>query len=125
MPKKFRLDDIMSTLGERLKFLRESLKLTATEVKEQLEINDLGRFEKGERKPSIDTLLIISNFYKVSTDWLLTGRNIDNIVLSDLEKELLESYKMLGNDNKLRILEQTKTLLEIEKSLRFAQIKPM
>lgn len=58
---------------------------------ELLNFDNLSRIEKNERKPGIDIVLSIANFFDVSIDWLLTGegddvnRHQEHINPSDLE----------------------------------------
>jgi transcriptional regulator with XRE-family HTH domain len=63
----------MKTLGERLSFLRESKDLSRAQVMRDLNIHNLGRFEEDKRKPSIDNVICLAEYFDVSIDWLLTG----------------------------------------------------
>lgn len=59
--------------GKRLRDLRKSHKLTLAEVAEKLDVvtSTYGSYEREEKKPPIDKLRFLANFYKVSTDYLL------------------------------------------------------
>ncbi|HHV58718.1 MAG TPA: helix-turn-helix transcriptional regulator [Clostridiaceae bacterium] len=63
----------MKTLGERLTFLREQKKLNRAQVMKDLSIHNLGRYEENERSPNLETVVSLAKYYRVSTDWLLTG----------------------------------------------------
>jgi transcriptional regulator with XRE-family HTH domain len=63
----------LNTLGDRIVFLRNREGLSLREVMEKLNISNLSRYEKNERKPNIDTFLTLSEYFKVTTDWLLKG----------------------------------------------------
>lgn len=56
----------------KIKELRESLNLTQAEFSEKINVAQaaLSTYEKGTRKPTLDTLLIISNTFNISLDWL-------------------------------------------------------
>jgi|GEM_PF-709002 len=71
---------IMKRLGEKLRTLRKRQRLTQTQVAEMLEVDytHVGKMERGERKPGLETLAKIAQLFKVSTDLL---------VLDDLELE--------------------------------------
>lgn len=58
-----------------LKELRNESGKTQKELAEILNITDrtYGHYETGKREPSIDTLILIADYYKVSLDYL-TGR---------------------------------------------------
>lgn len=64
-----------TTLGERIKTLRESRGLSRAELMETLSIHNLGRFESNERIPGAAILIALSNFFNVSIDWMLTGKD--------------------------------------------------
>lgn len=82
------------TLGERIKFLREQYGLTRSEVMKTLSIHNLGRFEANERFPSAQVLIILSNFFNVSIDWLLTGKELSEkkVIIASLELTAEEAH---------------------------------
>ena len=57
----------------RLKELREENNLTQTQVAELLNVkqNTYSQYENGKRQLSIDLLIKLAKFYKVSTDYIL------------------------------------------------------
>ena len=59
----------------RIKTLRLSLNLSQNAFAESIGIsrNNLSQIEFGAQKPTIDTIIAISNRYKISSDFLLTG----------------------------------------------------
>lgn len=63
--------------NEVLRQLRKEKDKTIEEVATELEISKdrYGKYERGERQPDIDTLIILADYYKVSLDYL-TGRYI-------------------------------------------------
>jgi transcriptional regulator with XRE-family HTH domain len=63
--------DVTNTFSKRLKELRG--KKTLQEVSDSIGITRvaMGYYEKGERKPDIETLYKIADFYKVSADYLI------------------------------------------------------
>lgn len=60
-------------LPERLKTLRLEKGLTQQQLADALNMNSVTylRYEKGQREPSIDTLIEIAEFYSVSIDYLV------------------------------------------------------
>jgi transcriptional regulator with XRE-family HTH domain len=60
-------------LKERLKYLRENLGLSQSQVAIKLNLSrvNYNRYEKGGRTPDNETLKRIAGFYNVTTDYLL------------------------------------------------------
>lgn len=62
-----------SSFLERLKFLREKAGWTQEQLGEKINVADatINRYEKGTRKPDIDTLELLAEIFDVSIDYLL------------------------------------------------------
>jgi transcriptional regulator with XRE-family HTH domain len=73
----------ISTLGKRLKYLREKNNYSQKRVAEAIGLTNvqLSRYESGDRKPDPDTINLLADFFNVSTDFLL-GRT-DNIEINN------------------------------------------
>ncbi len=65
--------DLVQSLAERLKLLRESKGLSLRKLAEKVNIHfsTLGSYEQGRRNPDIETLKMLAEFYNVSVDYLL------------------------------------------------------
>lgn len=65
--------DISSVFGNRIKALREKENKTQAEAAKEIGTNaqTLGRYEKGDRKPDIEMVQMIADYYNVSVDFLL------------------------------------------------------
>ena len=92
----------------RLKELRKQMGLRLNDVANELGISKpfLCNLEKGRRIPSIETLLNLATFYKVSTDYILglTEEKKENTMLTvyhDMLIERDETIEKLNVDNKL------------------------
>lgn len=61
----------------RIKELRNEQGLSLRELSEQISISysSLGKYERGEQQPSIDTIIILANFFHVSIDYLMGNSN--------------------------------------------------
>ena len=94
----------MSVFAERLKELRKEKGLTQQKVADSLNISqpNYRRWESGERLPSVETLVMLADYFEVSIDYLLTRKNqkvFENekiyteedliIILQDFEKFIL------------------------------------
>jgi transcriptional regulator with XRE-family HTH domain len=63
----------MSKLGEKLRILRQRQGLTSRQLGEILGVSHghILRIEKGEKRPSVDLVAKIAQFFNVSTDQLI------------------------------------------------------
>ncbi|KSU30842.1 transcriptional regulator Cro/CI family [Lactococcus lactis subsp. lactis] len=63
----------MSVFAERLKELRKGKGLTQQKVADSLNISqpNYRRWESGERSPSVETLIMLADYFDVSIDYLL------------------------------------------------------
>ncbi len=92
--------------AQRIKLLRTQAALTQNEVSKHLGIDrsTLAKYETGERRPDMDQLCKIADFFGVSIEYLI-GRN-DTI---DIE-ELLENAFVLTYKGKVLTKVQRKAL---------------
>ncbi|KAF6626978.1 helix-turn-helix transcriptional regulator [Paenibacillus sp. EKM208P] len=85
----------LNTIGERLFVLRKSVNLTMQELASKLRIplydeqnkeilgykgvaqSTINNIEKDINKPNSDIIIAICNFFEVSTDWFLTGKEYE------------------------------------------------
>ena len=65
--------DIMVLFGRRLKELRKENKMTQKELGDAINVTKVSIccYEKGTRVPSLETLIDISNLFKVDLDYLI------------------------------------------------------
>lgn len=63
-------------IGERFKELRIKNELNQIEFAQRVGISQstLSEIEKGKSKPSVETVVSTSNYFNVTTDWLLKGK---------------------------------------------------
>lgn len=108
----------MDTLGKRIAYLRNSRKLTQRKLMDILKFENLGKFETGGRKPNCDILMSIADYFDVSTDWLLYGKEkvssnnsvkenkedyLYNLHVTDDEMIILNLYRQLNERDKIKI----------------------
>lgn len=118
-------------INERLKQLRTARGLSQNEMADILEVS-LSSYQKYEREknsvtPSLDVLMRIADYYKVSVDYLL-GRSTDTPPLSqlasqfnmsDLEREIVDTYLTLPEnvrDSLMDFLEKAVAMVQAEKT---------
>ena len=84
----FNQDDINT--GERLRGIRESMKMNREEFSEKIDITDsfLGQIERGERALSVKTLRKVVKYTGVSADYLLFGKDTNNETIQKINNIL-------------------------------------
>ena len=92
------------SIGERIKERRTKLNITQSQIHEVTGISsgNLSGIESGKSLPSATALINLSKILDCSIDWILTGNasNQNDIVLSNIEKELLNGFRTLPEDEK-------------------------
>lgn len=86
------------SLGSRLRELRENRGLYQKDVATEIGVTSgaISYYEKDIKKPGREVLDKLANFYGVTTDFLLNGK--DN-TLSDIEKSFPKGVHMLRRAN--------------------------
>ena len=89
--------------GRKIRKCRENLGLTQLELAEEINIsqNFLGDIERGIKLPSLETLIRLSNFLKVSIDSLFSA-SLDNVLCEEdeiyyTEKQLSVIHNIIKN----------------------------
>lgn len=77
-------------IGERIRKIREDLKMNRERFSEMIDISDvfLGQIERGERSLSTKTLVKIVKFTGVSADFILFGNEESNTTLAKINRIL-------------------------------------
>ena len=96
----------------RIKELRLEKNLSQNDIAKILGCNQtaVGKYEREQLEPNINTLIKLANFFQVSVDYLL-GIEDDFIkpevqtTLSYREQKLLKAFNLLDNDEKDKIIE--------------------
>ena len=99
-----------------LKELRQEKGDTQSDIAKALNISQkaYSYYERGEREPSIEMLIQISNYFNVTIDYLL-GREINKYYeLTEDEYALIKKYRMLNERNKGKINERIAIIQEEE-----------
>lgn len=98
----FRKELRQLTLGERLKKLRQ--KKTQQEVAESIGISRArySHYENDRSEPDNDLLQKLSDYYGVSTDYLLTGKETGPLILFENESGTFEDSRSIRLANRLK-----------------------
>lgn len=113
----------MSSLGNRIKFLREQKDINQSEFAKILGIanSTLSQYETGQRIPSDEIKLKIANYFKVTIDYLLGNSSESTTIESENQdislimtnlKEKLKNYEGVMFDGE--ILDETTAKLLLE-----------
>ena len=102
----------------RLKELRVDNDMSQTELAEKLNLkaSAISKYEKGITQPSIDTLKNLAEIFSVTVDYLIGMSDIknpySNSQITPNEADLIEHFRQLTYENKIRIDERIKTMAE-------------
>ena len=105
----------------KIKELRESLRLTQSELGAKLELtgHNVGDWERGKCQPSIEDLIKLASIFNVTVDYLIGNSddfgNVTSSVapasnLTQQEQTLLQYFNKLGIFEREAILVQIKAL---------------
>ena len=94
----------MSTLGTRIKELRNSTNISQQELSiiADCHASNISRIENDKFIPSSDILYKIANYFHVSCDWLIYGE-INTKNFTEDETKLIELYRKLAPLDKIEI----------------------
>ena len=96
----------------RLKELRKNKGLSQKEVAEDLNYSNscISDWETGRREPSINDLIKLSGYYKVSVDYIIENNSQDEVVneppnrLTENEDELLSIFALMTETDQKKAL---------------------
>lgn len=116
----------MNTIGDRIKKARKENNLTLTDINNMtgLSTGNLSELENNKFMPSANALILLKKVLNVSIDWMLTGESGDSnsfkegfyskclvkeskeeeYPLRDNEKELIEGYRKLNEEQQHHIM---------------------
>lgn len=64
--------------------------------------------------PKVPHLKKMAEFFNISLDYLITGDNYKNYTLSENEKDMLNLYRKLPQDEQLKQIGRLETLIDIQ-----------
>ena len=89
----------MNYISQNIRHLRKLRKLTQEEFSKELNITKsrIGSYEEGRSEPSIETLIELSNFFKLPVDVL----PVDVLIKNNLSSATEASFMEIGNQRVL------------------------
>jgi transcriptional regulator with XRE-family HTH domain len=99
----------METFGDKIRSAREMNSLLLRQVAAELEIDQaiISKFERGERKPRREQVLMFAKFYKLSEDELLVAWLSDKVTY-ELGDENLACEALKVAEAKIKYAQNTK-----------------
>lgn len=110
-------------LKVRLKQCREGKKISQTKMANMLNITRqaYNHYETGTRLPTLETLILLSDFFEVSVDYLLGKTEKDYLTIANINENfaypVLEKYKKLNSIGRQKADEYITDLLDSGKYL--------
>ena len=98
---------------ERIKSLCITENITIKELERLIQISNGSIRHWNEKTPSVERVLLVADYFKVSLDWLVTGKESGN--LTPEEQQLIDYYRKADDRGKrsiLRTAESESTELE-------------
>lgn len=104
----------------KIKELRANIGLSQAELAEKLGKNQtaIGKYERGDLEPNIETLKALSSIFGVSVGYIIGAEDdfgnveVSGEILSQEEKDLVKCYRALDFDARNVIRIQLKALVE-------------
>jgi transcriptional regulator with XRE-family HTH domain len=111
-------------IGNRLRGLREKIGISQRELAKRIDMpyQNISNYERGFRQPDYDTLILLANYYEVTTDYLLYG-NTENILLTTNEPVVLEIEDIINKNIIIRLDGREITMDELEEMLSYLKAR--
>ena len=95
-----KIEEILKTVGPRIKALRKAKNLTQQEVADYLNVKrpNLSKIEKGEVTPTLKHILRLCEFFQVSIQFLILGKQSKE--LPDFQEMTHKIFEMLDHMSK-------------------------
>lgn len=106
------------TLQDRLKYLRKKKGLSQRKLAEEIKVSagNVGDWERGRSKPSMTAITLLSNFFDIDPQWLLTGKGTHPDEDKSEAKKIIENIELETNNDgtkmKKRDREKLKRIME-------------
>lgn len=105
---------IKENIQKNLVFYRKKLKITQRQLADYLEtgVSTVSGWERGAYTPDIDTLFAICKLFHIGLNDMC-GISVDNSPLTDDENDLLNTYKILNDAGRQKLLERAVELRDL------------
>ena len=95
--------------------VRKARRMTQSELAKLIGISqqEISRYENGDVKAPINYIVDLANCFNVTTDYILGRDEMNRDNITD-DKNILNSFNQLTDENKIRVSERIKTLLDLQ-----------
>lgn len=109
---------------QRILALMEEKNITAAALSREISLTNglITQWKQGKQRPSVDAIVKLAQYFEVSTDYLLLGKEENtvsqigsNADLSTDEADLLSYFRVLSRRNQRAILVQMENMINQEK----------
>lgn len=85
---------------KNLALLRKERKISQQELGNKIGLarNTICQYESGNRVPDVSTLILLADFFNVSTDYLLDRDERNQSPLSEAKQQLIDVIKVLSEE---------------------------
>lgn len=96
----------MEKIGQRIRDRRMELGISSTSIQRNFGVSsgNLSAIEKGTVCPSVKTLIQLSIALNCSIDWIVTGSSNEKEDLSEIEKELIQTFRNIESFDRDEII---------------------
>lgn len=105
-------------LGERIKLVRNALKLKQVEMAKTLKLNPsaISQIESGRTNPSLETITELGNHYNVDLHWLITGEGqmFNSPRVAAVRRGGWDKFQKMMNDKLEEIVQARLDMLDAE-----------
>jgi len=101
-------------IGDRILILLNNRGITQKEFASEMGIarTTLNGYINNHREPDYDTIIRISKYFGISVDYLIGASNDPDYKANEKEETLLESFRLLHQNQKEFLLEQMKIFIK-------------
>lgn len=112
----------MKNIGERIKELRLQHDMTLKELGEAIDFNysNLSKIERGNRKPAIEVLESLSNYFNINISYFFTGEKKVHNVESPYETQLIQLTEEMIEKNVS--IEELREIIQMLKGMKGSQM---
>ncbi len=92
----------MGEYGNRIKELRIEMKWTQQELADRLRTTKqaVSQYERGVRKPDLDTVIALCDIFNVSSDYLLGRSPVVPRLVDTTEKRIIDKFRTMSDAEK-------------------------
>lgn len=108
---------VIHLFGDKLRELRKENNMTQKDIANMFNIKEatVSAWEVGKAQPSIDTIIVLAQYFNVSTDYLLGFNQNDLNKMDKLKIACQENGILVGQDFTIEEFEKAMSIVEMLK----------